>query len=323
MLFNIANQSNLDAARIAFRAAFLERLGLTDDFPLEQAMLTVESTTAVEELEWLGDMPGMEQWDGDRILATIGAFKMRVTNLDWSSGFKVHQNQFKDDKLGLFPAAVNDLGRMAKMHRVEMAEQLLINGFDGTAYPKISNGLAYDGKFFFDVTRATGSNRLAGDGALSAANLIAMEAQLGKQTTYDGKHKLRLRGTHLFVGPDNEGIATQLMTQSFLPSLGNNAPVGNVLKGRYQIVVCPWFVGTYKGYYMIADLSRAYKPLMFQLREEISTSAIVGQQGGSGDSIPRFQRGELWFGAEARYNEAYLEPRLIVGSAAAAAGVPL
>jgi hypothetical protein len=30
--------------------------------------------------------------------------------------------------------------------------------------------------------------------------------------------------------------------------------------------------------------------------------------------MPRFSRGELWFGAEARYNVAYFEPRLIVGS---------
>lgn len=323
MLFNIANQSNLDAARVAFHAAFLEFLGLTQDQPLAQALLEVPSSTTVEEWEWLGDVPGLQAWDGDRVLKTMQAFKMRVTNLDWASGIKLHQNQIKDDKLGLFPSSIRMLADAARAHRIEFTEQLLLNGFDGTQFPTVSNGLAYDGKFFFDTTRATGSNRLAGDGALSSANVVIAEAQLQKQTTYDGSRKLRLRGTHLIVGPDNVGLATQLLTQDFLPSIGNGAPVGNILKGRYQLIVCPWFVDTYKGYWMLADLSKPIKPCLFQMREEISTSAIVGQQGGSGDSIPRFQRGELWFGAEARYNVAYFEPRLIVGSAAAAAGAPL
>lgn len=323
MLFNIGNQSNLDAARVGFHAAFLEFLGLTTEQPLAQALLQVPSSTAVEEWEWLGDMPGLQAWDGDRVLSAIGAFKMRVTNRDWASGLRLHQNNIKDDKLGLFPSSIQMLAEAAKAHRISFTEQLFLNGFDGAQYTDVSNGLAYDGKFFFDTTRATGSNRLAGDGALSVANIIKMEAQLQKQSTYDGSRKLYLRGTHILVGPDNVGLVTQMMTQDFLPSVAGTASTGNVLKGRYQVIVCPWFVGTYAGYYMLADLSKPIKPAMFQLREEIQTSAMVGQQGGSGDSQPRFQRGELWFGAEARYNVAYFEPRLIVGSAANAAGTVL
>lgn len=323
MQFNIANQSNLDAARVSFHAAFMQFLGLTTEQPLAKALLEVPSSTTVEEWEWLGDMPGLQAWDGDRVLATLKAFKMRVTNQDWASGIRLHQNQIKDDKLGLFPASIQMLADAAKYHRIQFTEQLLINGFAGTAFPTVSNGLAYDGKFFFDTSRVTGSNRLNGDGALSVANIVAMESQLQKQTTYDGSRKLYLRGTHLFVGPDNVGIATQMLTQDFLPSIAGTASTGNILKGRYQLIECPWFTGSYAGYYAIGDLSKPIKPCMFQLREDISTSALVGQQGGSGDSVPRFQRGELWFGAEARYNVSYFEPRLMVGSAAGAAGTLL
>jgi hypothetical protein len=60
--------------------------------------------------------------------------------------------------------------------------------------------------------------------------------------------------------------------------------------------------------------------MIFQLREEITTSALSGSGEMSGAKTPemsqnRFQRGENWFGAQARYNVGYFEPRAIVGSA--------
>src|SRR4051812_6577697 len=102
-MMNIANQANLDAARVGFHAAFLEQLGLVNSLPLEAVLAEVQSTTSVEEWEWLSDFPGFTEWVGDRQLDVMKAFKMRIANKDWSSGLRVHQNQFKDDKIGLFP----------------------------------------------------------------------------------------------------------------------------------------------------------------------------------------------------------------------------
>ena len=322
MLINIANQSNLDAARVGFHAAFLENLGIVDAMPLEQLMLQVPSTTSLEEWEWLSDMPGFEEWTNDRILDQMKSFKLRVVNKDWSSGLKLHQNQLKDDKLGLFPSQIKMLASAAKQHRATLAAQLLINGFDGVQFPAAGNGLAYDGKFFFDTTRVTGSNRHAMALDTTAAGLINAELLMGSQTSYDGKRKLRLKGTHIIVGPKLRSIADKLMGSDFLANTsasgqggpGQAATESNYFKGRYQVIEEPWLVGAYANYWFLADLSQVAKPLLFQMREEISTSAILGGQGTDSDSTPRFKRGEYWFGAEARYNEAYLEPRLMVGA---------
>lgn len=312
MLMNIANQGNLEAARIGFHAAFLEQLGLVNTMPLEQVLLGVPSSTSLEEWEWLSDLPGFQEWSGDRVLDVMKAFKMRVANKDWSSGIRLHQNQFKDDKLGLFAPAIAGLAEAARQHRADLAIQLLINGFAGNAYPDVGNGLAWDGKFFFDATRVTGSNKLTA--ALDAAGLNAAQLLLESQTNYAGTRKLRINGTHLIVGPKLRPVAEKLMLSEYLPNAAGTASESNYFKGRYQIIVDPWLAGAYDDYWFLADLSKSWKPCLFQMREEISTSAILGNQGGSGDSVPRFQRGELWFGAEARYNVAYLEPRLIVGS---------
>lgn len=312
MLFNIANQANLEAARIGFHAAFLEQLGLVQSYPLEQLLMEVQSTTSLEEWEWLSDLPGLEEWLGDRNLDTLKAFKLQVRNKDWSSGLKLHQNQIKDDRMGMFPVSVAGLALAARQHRADIAIQLLINGFDGLPYPTISTGLAYDGKFFFDATRATGSNAMTA--ALSSTSLVDAEILLGSQTTYDGKRRLRISGTHLIVGTKLRPVAEKLMLSDYLPSAAGTASESNYLKGRYQIIVEPQLAGTYDDWWFLADLSKPWKPCLFQKREDISTSAIMGQQGGTGDSVPRFMRGEVWFGAESRDNAAYFEPRLIVGS---------
>lgn len=314
MFMNVANQSNLDAARVGFHAAFLEQLGLVDAFPLEKIYLEVPSTTSIEEWDWLGDLPGLEEWTGDRIMSTLAAYKLRVANRDWASGIRLHQNNIKDDRLGLFPTNIAMLAQAAKSHRVEMAAEMLLNGFDGVQFPKYGNGLAYDGAFFFSTTRATGSNKLTTALDSTAAGLDAAELLLESQTNYSGTRKLRIQGTDLIVGPKLAPIAQRLMSQDFITNAAGTATQSNPWKGRYNVIVEPWISGAYQNYWFLADLSKPVKPMLFQLREDISTSAVRGNQGGDNDSVPRFKNGEIWFGAEARYNEAYFEPRLIVGS---------
>jgi phage major head subunit gpT-like protein len=99
---------------------------------------------------------------------------------------------------------------------------------------------------------------------------------------------------------------------------GSNASENNINLNRYDLIVSKRLRGAYRNYWFLADLSAPIKPCLFQLREEISTSAIIGGQGTQADSEARFKRGELWFGAEARYNVASFAFQTIVGSAVAA-----
>lgn len=316
-LLSIANSANLDAARVGFHAAFLEMLGIVEKNPLEDLFTEVPSGATTETWNWLGDVPDFQEWKADRILQELEAFKLTVINKNWSSGIRVHQNEIADDKLGLVAPKIAQLAKKARSHRVRLMVKLLVNGFDGTAYPDVGNGLAYDGKFFFSTTHATGSNRataaLTGDAA-GAAALAAAELLMQSQTSYDGVDMLELMGTDLIIGPKLLPAAQKLMTSEYLPSAAGTATESNYQKGRYRIHVSPLLRGTYDDYWFLADLREPIKPFMFQNREGISTSAVVGDKGGTSDSIPRFQRGELWFGAEARYNVAYLEHRLVVGS---------
>ncbi|MGE0547608.1 MAG: Mu-like prophage major head subunit gpT family protein [Kofleriaceae bacterium] len=309
---NIANAGELDAAKIGFHAAFLQILEQNGPDPLEQIYTQINSSRPVEEWDWLGDLPGFEEWTTDRRLAGLEAFKLRVTAKDWSNGLRMKANDFKDDALGLLPPRIQGLAQKARRHRSDLMVKLLLNGFDGNAYPDVGNGLAYDGAFFFSDSGHRGGNDNKHTAVLGANGVTAAELLLRSMTTYDGQDPLDTHGTHIICGPKLEHAAVKLVTQEYLAS-GESNPH----KGKYQVMVSNRIRGDFDDYWFLSDLSQPIKPCLLQMREEISTSAIIGQQGSQQDSVPRFMSNVLLFGAEARYNVAYFEHRLIVGSTGA------
>lgn len=314
-MFEIGNQSNIDAARVGFHAAFMSQLEEQGPDPAEIVAREVPSTTALEEWEWLGDLPGFTEWKGDRELAEMDAFKLQVRNKDWKNGARLHQNQIDDDKLGLFGDASAELARVARSHRGELIVHTMLNGFAGNAFPETGNGLAYDGAFFFSDSHSTGggpaqSNKMTA--ALSGAGLSTARQKLRSMKTADGKRPLGTRPTHLIVGPKNEEQGEKLMKNDLVANAAGTATESNIHKGKYELIVSPYLVDDFDDYWFLADLSRVYKPMIFQLRKEIMPSSIAPANGM--DTIPRFQRGELWFGAEARYAAAYFAWQMIIGS---------
>lgn len=320
-MFEMANQANLDAARIAFHVAFMQALEAGEADPAEILARELPSTTSMEELDWLGDLPGMTEWKGDREIADLAAFKMQIRNRDWASGLAIHQNNFKDDKLGLLQPLGPEMARIARAHRADLQVQTLLNGFTGSDFPEAGNGLAYDGALFFSDSHQVGngpaqSNKLTS--ALSASSLAQARQKLRQMKTADGKRPLGLYGTHLVVGPKLEDLAVQLLKADVVPNTAGTATQTNTNKNKYELIVSPRIVDTFDDYWFLADLRSAmFRPVIFQLREEISTSAILGNQGGSNDSTQRFMKGKVLFGAEARYNTALFSWQTIIGSAVA------
>ena len=298
----IVNAADHAAAKVGFHAAFLQELEQGDD-PLGMIYTTVPSSRTVEEWNFMGDLPGFEEWTSDRKLGDLKAYKLRVENKKWSNGLRVKADDFKDDALGLLPAQVSGLAAKARRHRWDLMVKLLLNGFDGTAYPEVGDGLSYDGAFFFSDSHA-GSNDNKMGAALDASGLSAAELLLASMKTLDGSDPLDVYGTHLIVGPKLRTTAEKLLQQERLAN-GED----NINRGKYKLIVSNRINGSYDDYWFLADLSHGIKPLIFQMREEISTT----ETGPNG--LPAFTADELWFGAQARYNVGYFEPRLIVGSA--------
>ena len=309
---HIANQALIEDARVGFHAAFMSQLEDMAPDTLEQLARTLPSTTAIEVIEWLGAVAGFTEWKGDRKLTDREAFKLTVANRDWSGGLSIHQNNIKDDKLALFGDEVSDLVRGCKTHRYDLIVDTLTNGFDG-ANTDIGNGLCFDNGFFFHAAHplsngATQSNKLTV--ALSPSGLTSARQLLRTMRDATGRRRLNLTGTHLVVGPKNEEYAEKLMSADVLVNSAGTAADSNTQKGKYKILVSPRLVDDFDDDWYLADLTpSAWKPVIFQLRQDIETS----DQADPG-SPDRFARGKINFGAEARYATAYLSYMNIVGS---------
>jgi phage major head subunit gpT-like protein len=302
----IADRAKYANAEIGFHVAFFEALEKLGEQELMALATEIPSTTAIEELHWIGDLPGFEEWIADRSMGGMVRKKITVANKDWANGVAIHRNEILDDKLGLALNKIQMLAGKAARHKSDLLVRVLLNGFDG-ANPKFGDGLAYDGKFLFSATHAFGSNLL--NTALTESALDTAQQMLGDFTTDDGADPLEMSGTTLVVGKKNEATALRLTGLGILINQAGTAAGGNIYQGRFKVIVSPRIRGTFANYWFLADLSQPVKPVIFQNREPITTAAQVDWH-----CPDMFKRGQMNFGAQARYNVANYAPQTIVGS---------
>jgi phage major head subunit gpT-like protein len=313
----IAQREAIENARISLHTFFLESLDGAAADPIEELAMQVPSSTAVEEYDWIGDIPGLVEWLGDREMATVMVGSFTIKNKDWSSGARIHKNEILDHRLAQTRAKLQGLAQEARYHYGDLLARCLLNGFDGQAFPDVGTGLCYDGRFLFSADhRAEGgpaqSNLL--NVPLDAEGLRIAKAQMRKLRNHKGTRPVRVRPTHLIVGPDLEDTAKRLLNQEIVPGGPNgNASITNIHRGSLQLLVSDWIVGEWANCWFLADLSKPIKPLILQIREPITSTALTDWS-----TEVMFRRGEQQFGAQSRDNVGLGAWQPVIGSRVAA-----
>jgi phage major head subunit gpT-like protein len=307
----IAQRAAIENARVSLHAFFLEALDGIPADPLEQLAQEVPSSTAIEEYDWIGDIPGLTEWIGDRAEATIMAGSFRIANKDWASGIQIHRNEILDHKMAQIGNRVRALAQEAQYHYADLLAQVLLNGFDGTAFPDIGDGICYDGSFLFanDHSSEDGpaQTNLLG-GAFSESTLETGIKNFSKLRNHTGKRPIRVRPTHILCGPDVEPAVDRVLTRDFVPDPdGGDHSVSNTYKGRLTKMVSPWIrdytdVGgqDLSACWFLLDLSKPLKPLILQKREPITSTALIDW-----NSEEMYRRGKQRFGCQSRDNAGY------------------
>jgi phage major head subunit gpT-like protein len=302
----INNAGDLEAVKIGFRAAVLQAVAGDPDPMLALAMES-PSTHATESYKWLGDLPQMEEWKGDRVMSMLEAFSWAIKNKPWQATLRVKNDDLRDDNLGLFPTHIAGMGDEARNHPALLVAKLILNGFDGED-ASIGDGLAFDGCFFFDTAHPTGSNKLTLP--FSGDNLALAVTMLRKQKRFDGR-SLNARPTHVIVGIDDEQALEKVLSSDLLANAAGTASESNTLRGKYKPIVSP---AIENGEWFVADLSSPVKPVIYQNREGVTTQTIGGRASDGTSDIVGFMYDETWFSAETRGNVGYFDFRRIVGS---------
>ena len=114
----------------------------------------VPSTTGEQDYKWLGQMPGMREWIGEREVQALAAYDYLIKNKKFEMTIGVPRDDIEDDKYGVYTPLFSNMGEAAALQPDELVFGAMMSGF---------NEKCYDGLSFFNTAHkvgdATYSNR--------------------------------------------------------------------------------------------------------------------------------------------------------------------
>lgn len=155
----LINEANIAGLFRGFNTSFNKGFTAAPSFWRDLAM-RVPSTTSETNYAWLGAMPGIREWIGDRHVNNLSVSDYTVVNRDFELTIKIGRNKIEDDQYGVFGPMFEKMGADTKRHPDELVFGLLAQGFTSPCYDK---------QYFFDTDHPVGG---IGDVALSSASNV-------------------------------------------------------------------------------------------------------------------------------------------------------
>lgn len=137
----VINAATLVALYRAFNTAFQSGFAGVETQWQKVATL-VPSTTKTEDYGWLGKIPRMREWVGDRVIQNLKLHSYSIKNKKFESTVGVDRDDIDDDQLGVYTPIFQTMGQNAAELPDELIFALLILGFTTACY---------DGQYFFDT----------------------------------------------------------------------------------------------------------------------------------------------------------------------------
>ena len=137
----LVNAATLTALNTAIKQTFQN--GLDSVVPeYTQIATVVPSSTASNTYDWLGELPEMREWIGERVLKDIRTHAYTVANKLYESTIAVKRTDIEDDNLGTLTPLAQAHGRRASQHPDKLVFAALKAGH---------KQMCYDGQNFFDT----------------------------------------------------------------------------------------------------------------------------------------------------------------------------
>ena len=106
----ILNSGNLTNLYRGFKLNFQQGLGqAAPQYP--RVATTVPSTTKTEEYGWLGKIPNIREWLGDRVVNNIGLHSYSIKNKPYESTIGIDRDDIADDTFGVYSPLFTEMGR--------------------------------------------------------------------------------------------------------------------------------------------------------------------------------------------------------------------
>ena len=137
----LVNAATLTALNTAIKQTFQNGLDSVEP-EYTQIATVVPSSTASNTYDWLGELPEMREWIGERVLKDIRTHAYTVANKLYESTIAVKRTDIEDDNLGTLTPLAQAHGRRASQHPDKLVFAALKDG---------QSQMCYDGQNFFDT----------------------------------------------------------------------------------------------------------------------------------------------------------------------------
>jgi phage major head subunit gpT-like protein len=136
------SSANLDALRVGFQTSFQGGLEMATA-QSSRVAFEIPSSTKEERLGWIGKMPNVREWVGDRVVQNFSEYDYSIKNKDWELTIGVERNAIEDDTFGIYNPLFAEMGQSTGGHRETLLFTALKNGFTSKCF---------DGQNYFDTS---------------------------------------------------------------------------------------------------------------------------------------------------------------------------
>lgn len=289
----IVNQQSLQGISTGFRVTFNKAFDGTK--PLYDRVATiVPSVTGEEAYKWLGSMPKMREWIGDRQIKNLSGADYTIKNKDFEATVSIPRNDIEDDRIGLYTPAIQMLGQSAALYPDDLVFLLLIFGFASKCY---------DGQPFFSATHKVGKANVSNKGTakLTPESYSAGRSAIMSVTDDNGK-SLKIIPDMLVVPPALETQGRKILLADQIDG------TTNVLKGTAELLVVPDLAGHDTSWFLLST-NKPIKPLIFQERQKPKFVSLTAETDAN-----VFGRKEFIYGTDARGNAGFSFWQMAYGS---------
>jgi len=291
----LVNQQVLAGIYKSFRTIFNDAFNSAKPFWQDLAT-EVPSTTKEEVYKWLGQMPRMREWLGERVIQNLSAHEWAIKNRDFELTIEVDRNDIEDDSIGIYRPLFQQMGQAGATHPDDLIVELLVNGFSQECY---------DGQYFFDTDHplkdgSVQSNK--GTLALSSTSYSSAYAAMMSLKGEDGK-PLGVTPTHLVIPPQLRETALQILKAE---RLANGQT--NVNRNSAEPIILP-DLAAHPTYWFLLDLSKPLRPFIVQIRKK---PEFVAKNKPDDENV--FMRKKYLYGIDSRDNAGYGLWQLAYGS---------
>lgn len=283
----IVNQANLRGLNVSYSAAYNKAFdGFKSNY--EKIATTVPSTTAETNYKWLGQIPQMREWIGDREIQKLSAYGYSITNKKFEMTVSVPKDDIDDDQYGVYAPLFSNMGEAAAQHPDTLCFDALKAGFKEKCY---------DGKSFFAEDHPSGEGGKQTASNLSHDKLDADAYEAARTSmmclTGDKGKSLNIVPNLLVVSPANEKAARLILKADQING------TTNVLKDTAELLVATELADKPDAWFLLCT-NRFLKPIIFQKRKAIKMTSLTKD-----DDENVFMKDEFIWGADGRSNAGY------------------